>query len=65
MVLGWNVRTRGDRNAAFDSGVGQVSGTWILGRKPFDETGLMIHIMVDDSEASMKLIGLRGQSCLS
>jgi uncharacterized protein len=56
MVFGWNLRTRGDRNAAFDNGVGRVSATWILGRKPFDGTALTIHIMVDDNEASMKLI---------
>jgi uncharacterized protein len=59
-VFGWNVRTRGDGSTAFDDGVGQVSGTWVLGRKPFDGTGLTIHIMVDDIEASMKLVAESG-----
>src|SRR5271170_2332661 len=59
-VFGWNVRTRGDGSTAFDDGVGEVSGTWVLGLKPFDGTALTIHIMVDDMEASMKLIAASG-----
>ena len=31
-VFGWNVRRRGDGSTAFDDGVGEVSGTWVLGR---------------------------------
>ena len=30
-VFGWSVRQRGDGSLAFDDGVGEVSGTWILG----------------------------------
>ena len=43
----WNVRTRGDGQLAFDDGVGQVSGTWVLNRKPMTEVGLLIYVMVD------------------
>ena len=32
-VFGWKLRTRGDGSVAFDDGVGQVSGTWVTGRK--------------------------------
>ena len=46
-VFGWNIRTRGDGSIAFDDGVGEVSGTWVLGRKPMREVGLLIYIMVD------------------
>src|SRR3977135_259746 len=46
-VFGWKIRKRGDGNLAFDDGVGQVSGTWVLGRKAMTEPGLLIYIMVD------------------
>ena len=29
-VFGWSIRRRGDGSTAFDDGVGQVSGTWVL-----------------------------------
>ena len=45
-VFGWKVRQRGDGNIAFDDGV-EVSGTWVLGRPPATEPGLLIYIMVD------------------
>ena len=45
--FGWNIRTRGDGSVAFDDGVGEVSGTWVVGRKPMAEVGLLIYIMVD------------------
>ena len=38
-VFGWNVRRRGDGHAAFDDGVGQVSGTWVLNRPPSEAPG--------------------------
>lgn len=59
-VFGWNVRTRGDGRVAFDDGVGQVSGTWMLGRKAFEGDGLTIHIMVDDIHSAMKLVEENG-----
>ena len=46
-VFGWNIRTRGDGSVAFDDGVGEVSGAWVLGRSPMTEVGLLIYIMVD------------------
>lgn len=46
-VFGWNIRTRGDGSVAFDDGVGEVSGTWVRGRPPMSEVGLLIYIMVD------------------
>jgi uncharacterized protein len=41
-------------------GVGQVSGTWVLGRKAFEGTGLTVHIIVDDIEAAMELVKANG-----
>jgi predicted enzyme related to lactoylglutathione lyase len=46
-VFGWNIRKRGDGQIAFDDTTGQVSGTWVLGRKAMTEPGLLIYIMVD------------------
>jgi len=46
-VFGWQTRQRGDGHTAFDDGVGQVSGTWVTGRPPSGQPGLLIYIMVD------------------
>ena len=46
-AFGWSVRSRGDGQLAFDDGVGEVSGTWVLNRKPMTEVGLLIYVMVD------------------
>lgn len=59
-VFGWQIRERGDGSIAFDDGVGEVSGTWVLGRKPAKEPGLLIHIMVDDAVATLDLIVQHG-----
>lgn len=59
-VFGWHVRKRGDGKLAFDDGVGQVSGTWVTGRKPMTEVGLLIYIMVDDAEAIMESVTANG-----
>ncbi len=55
-VFGWHVRRRGDGSMAFDDGVNQVSGTWVLGRKPAGEPGLLFYIMVDNAEKTLELI---------
>ncbi len=55
-VFGWNVRTRGDGSVLFDDGVGQVSGVWKLGRNPQTDGGLMVHIMIDNMEDSIKSV---------
>jgi len=55
-VFNWSIRKRGDGSIAFDDTVGEVSGTWVQGRKPAAEPGLLIYIMVDDAEATIALI---------
>ena len=59
-VFGWQIRTRGDGSAAFDDGVGEVSGTWVPGRSPATENGMMVHLMVDDAAATIKAIVAEG-----
>jgi predicted enzyme related to lactoylglutathione lyase len=59
-VFGWNVRARGNGQLAFDDGVGQVSGTWVLNRNPMTEVGLLIYIMVDSVAATLKKVTANG-----
>ena len=57
----WRIRRRSDGTIAFDDGVGEVSGTWRMDRKPAAEIGLLVHIMVDDIEITIqKIIELGG-----
>jgi len=46
-VFEWNVRARDDGRTAFDDSVGEVSGSWVLGRVPTTQAGILIYIMVD------------------
>jgi predicted enzyme related to lactoylglutathione lyase len=59
-VFGWQTRQRDDGSIAFDDGVGEVSGTWVLGRKAATEARLLIHIMVDDAAATIDAIVANG-----
>ncbi len=59
-VFGWSVRRRGDGSLAFDDGVGEVSGTWRVGRPPTTEAGLLFYIMVDDAAATVDAIVANG-----
>jgi uncharacterized protein len=59
-VFDWNVRTRGDGHPAFDDGVGQVSGTWVLNRKPMTEVGLLIYVMVDSVADTIEKVTAAG-----
>jgi uncharacterized protein len=59
-VFGWNLRRRGDGAVAFDDGVGEVSGTWVLGRKAMTDVGLLIYIMVDSVAATAETVIANG-----
>jgi len=59
-VFGWSIRNREDGSVTFDDGVGEVSGTWVLGRKPMQEPGIIISIMVDDAQACVDSIVAHG-----
>jgi predicted enzyme related to lactoylglutathione lyase len=59
-VFGWSVRQRGDGSLAFDDGVGEVSGTWILGRPPSSQPGLLLYIMVDSVAATLDAVVANG-----
>ena len=59
-VFGWSVRRRGDGKLAFDDGVGQVSGTWVTGRKPATDPGLLVYVMVDSVAAAIESVVANG-----
>jgi len=59
-VFGWKTRRRGDGSLAFDDGVGEVSGTWITGRPPSPQPGLLIYIMVDSVATTIQTILAHG-----
>ena len=59
-AFGWNIRTRGDGSISFDDGVGEVSGTWVLNRKPMSEVGLLVYIMVDSVAATIDKVSAQG-----
>jgi predicted enzyme related to lactoylglutathione lyase len=59
-VFGWQIRQRGDGSTAFDDGVGEVSGTWVIGRPASTEPGLLIYIMVDSVAATVEAVIANG-----
>jgi hypothetical protein len=59
-VFGWRLRERADGRTAFDDGVGEVSGEWVVGRPPSTQPGLLVYIMVDSVAATVDLIIANG-----
>lgn len=59
-VFGWRVRQRGDGSTAFDDAMGEVSGTWVVGRAASVEPGLLVYIMVDSVVETIEAIVAQG-----
>lgn len=59
-VFGWTTRRRGDGQIAFDDAVGEVSGSWVTGRPPSVEPGVLVYIMVDDAARTVEAIVAHG-----
>jgi uncharacterized protein len=59
-VFGWKVRQRGDGQKAFDDTTGQVSGTWVVGRPPSSQPGLLVYVMVDSVSATVDTVIAQG-----
>jgi uncharacterized protein len=55
-IFGWNIRNRSDGQIAFDDTTGEVSGTWVTGRGPISEVGILIYIMVDSVSSTIRMI---------
>ena len=59
-VFGWKLRQRGDGHTAFDDATGEMSGTWVAGRRPSLDPGLLIYVMVDSVAATVDLAIAQG-----
>lgn len=59
-AFGWESRTRGDGSLAFDDSVGEVSGSWVTGRPPSTEPGMVVHVMVADISATLGRVKAAG-----
>ncbi len=59
-VFSWNLRKRGDGVTAFDDGVGEVSGRWVLGRPPAERPGFLIYVMVDSVASTLDAVVAAG-----
>src|SRR6266568_3651964 len=59
-VFGWRIRQRGDGRTAFDDTTGEVSGSWVVGRKASSEPGLLLYIMVDSVAATVDAVIAHG-----
>lgn len=59
-VFHWQTRKRGDGSTAFDDTTGQVSGSWVLGRPPGSQVGLLVYIMVDSVAETLDAIVANG-----
>jgi uncharacterized glyoxalase superfamily protein PhnB/catechol 2,3-dioxygenase-like lactoylglutathione lyase family enzyme len=58
--FGWKLRVSGDGSPAFDDTVEQVSGTWVTGRPPSAEPGIMVYVMVSDIGAALARVRTAG-----
>ena len=59
-VFGWVIRKRGDGHIAFDDAAGEVSGSWVLGRPPSGNPGILVYIMRDSVEETLKAVVAHG-----
>jgi predicted enzyme related to lactoylglutathione lyase len=59
-VFGWKIRQRGDGATAFDDGAGEVSGSFVLGRLPASQPGLLVYVMVDSVAATVDAVVANG-----
>ncbi len=59
-VFGWQTRQRDNGTIAFDDGVGEVSGTWVTGRPPSGQPGILIYIMIVNIEATIESVIAHG-----
>jgi len=59
-VFGWKIRVRGDGSRSFDDTTGAVSGSWVLGRPPSREAGVLTHVMVDSIAATLQKVTTAG-----
>src|ERR1700730_17738965 len=62
-VFGWKIRKRGDGSTSFDDTVGEVSGTWVIGRPPAARPGLLFYVIVDSVQPPLDPTPAKGGEC--
>jgi predicted enzyme related to lactoylglutathione lyase len=63
-VFNWNIRQNNQGNVAFDDGVGEVSGMWVLGKTPSNADGMLVSIMVSSIADTSKAVIANGGKIL-
>jgi uncharacterized protein len=64
-VFGWVTREKTAGERAFDDTSGHVGGTWVLGRRPTGEPGLLVWVIVESVEATLEKIAKAGGEVVS
>jgi uncharacterized protein len=59
-VFGWRITKREDGSTAFEDTTGVLRGTWVVGRPPTTEAGLLVFILVDNVAATITAITQEG-----
>jgi uncharacterized protein len=59
-AFGWTIRKRGDGRIAFDDTTGEVSGTWVVGRPPAEQPGILMYIMVESVASTVDVVVRNG-----
>ena len=59
-VFGWRIRRRSDGPIAFDDTTEEVSGTWVTGRSPSPEPGVLLYVMVDSVAETIEAVTAYG-----
>jgi predicted enzyme related to lactoylglutathione lyase len=59
-VFGWRIKQREDGSTAFEDTTGEVRGTWVVGRPPSAEPGLLFFIVVEDVPRTLEALAAQG-----
>ena len=59
-VFGWRITKRQDGSSSFEDTTGALRGTWVVGRPPATEPGLLVFILVDNVAATLDAIVQEG-----
>ena len=59
-VFGWHIKQRADGSTEFDDTVGEISGTWVVGRAVVENPGVLVFIVVDSVAATADEIVRQG-----
>jgi predicted enzyme related to lactoylglutathione lyase len=59
-AFGWSIRRRDDGSLTFGDTVGGVSGTFVTGRPPAADPGLVLYVMVADAHAALTAVTAAG-----